>query len=345
MEYFASFEMPNNTETTTYYSLYDLRKCVFGAPLWDSGNGSLLKIDNEQELLNENHEQASKALSDSNTHTSGICLKFYTNSHFLTLFAKISRKYATLKMLNCGAAGFDLYKKTQFGYYHLTVIAPEEPNNIFCHTINIGEPGEIIIYFPCYSAVEEIYIGINKNSNISDPKPFSNTPLAIYGNSCTQGASASRSGLAYTNILQRELDCEVFNFSFSAACRAEKSIANRIIQLMTKNDISAFIIDCSKNNKTLDEFNERYEQFYKTIRSKWKSIPIILIGALATEQYDIEIRRIFEQEKHHKTYYISLNKLFKDYSLDTFTIDGTHYTDIGMIKIANAIKTFLLQKN
>ena len=344
MEYFNDFIPPINTTETTYYSLRDLHNFLFGAPLWKNGDGSLNRLDNAEELMQENNESASLFLN-SNANTSGTFLSFYTNSHYLTIHACLSRKYAWLKMLNCGASGFDVYKKTNSSVYHLTVVAAEEPHNIFSHQIHLGDPGEYIIYFPCYNYVNHLYIGLDSESILDSSKPFVNNALVFYGNSCTQGASASRSGNAYVNILQRERNCEIFNFSFTGACRAELSAAKRIVELMHNTPLDAFIIDCSKNSKSDEEFASRYPVFYQTIRSAFPRLPIILVGALATDKYDRVIREVFGSSKDEPVYYINLNKLFAGMPLDTFTVDGTHYTDIGMIMVAKAIGNFISRSN
>ena len=53
-------------------------------------------------------------------------------------------------------------------------------------------------------------------------------PVVVYGTSITQGANASRPGMAYTNILSRRLNVEFVNLGFSGSGRGEPEVAEVI---------------------------------------------------------------------------------------------------------------------
>ena len=64
-----------------------------------------------------------------------------------------------------------------------------------------------------------------------------------YGTSITQGASASRPGMATTNIVARALGLEILNFGFSGNGIMETSVGAYLAQV----DAAGFLIDCLHN--------------------------------------------------------------------------------------------------
>ena len=55
-----------------------------------------------------------------------------------------------------------------------------------------------------------------------------NKPIVFYGTSITQGASASRPGMAYPAIISRKLNVETMNFGFSGNGRFEESVGKAL---------------------------------------------------------------------------------------------------------------------
>lgn len=324
-----------------FFDLYDLNEYLFGAPLKDKK--SLRKIDNEASLLKENNENNTKFLADSNNQTSGIKLRLATDSSKVILKAELKRKYAHERLTLSCSSGFDFYEEINNGtMQHKSVVAPLESHNIFAELVEVTPKKTFEIYFPLYNAVENFSIGIKKGCSLLKAKKHAPVPpIVFYGNSCTQGASASRSGNAFVNIIGRKLNCEIINFSFSAACKAELSVASQIAQY----DMSAFVMDYSRNAANIQQFKERYEPFYDAIRTSHKSIPFILIGALSQPLYDNHIVSVFKklQKKGHPTFYINLNDLFSDIDSVAISVDSFHYTDPGMFQVADKIIEYLKQ--
>lgn len=168
--------------------------------------------------------------------------------------------------------------------------------------------------------------------------------IIFYGNSITQGASASRSGNAFPNIVSRSLDADIVNYSFSGACKAEKEMAEILSHI---DNMAALVIDYSRNASSYAEFTDRYPQFYRIIREKHQNIPIILIGDFCLDNYDMFVKNFFLQKKKEQDniYYINLTQLFEDINRIYLSMDNIHYTDIGMYRVAQKIVEYIKGTN
>lgn len=77
--------------------------------------------------------------------------------------------------------------------------------------------------------------------------PDRENPIVMYGTSILQGASASRPGMAATNIIGRRFDREVVNLGFSANAFLDKEIA----ELMSEVEASAYVLILCRMRRSL----------------------------------------------------------------------------------------------
>ncbi|MDE7141392.1 MAG: hypothetical protein K2O33_00660 [Muribaculaceae bacterium] len=77
-------------------------------------------------------------------------------------------------------------------------------------------------------------------------------PDLIYGTSLAHGATASRPGMAASNILQRELDNEFINLGFSANGKLDYEIA----EMMASVDDDAYIIENIHKSTVAEIYNK-----------------------------------------------------------------------------------------
>ncbi len=347
MEYLNDFTQPLKTIDESGYSFFgsaDLTKYIYGASLIDE-NGIKKFSDLEPVLADGKDEQAKNLLIAANTQTSGVRLRFSTDSPSVLIKAQLKRKYAHQKMLLCCSSGFDVYygDKTTGELTHCTIIAPDEPNNVFAHKIAVKKDSFLEIYFPNYNSVDKLSIGIEKGKTISEAPSYKyKQPIIFYGNSITQGASASRSGNAFANIVERQMKCDIINYSFSASCKGELSMARLICD---SSDACAVVIDYSRNASNYQEFVSRYEPFYLELRKHYKNIPIVLVTAFRWQSLSEHIKAIHEKYKReHNLYLVDVDKLFNEIPPTLTSIDSIHFTDIGMFAVADEICSVLSQK-
>lgn len=346
MNYFDTIEDYNSfsIENTHLFNLWELKNFLYGAPF--SAKNSFEKISNLEPIKKINSKMHAKYFEDNNTVSSGVRLRFKTNSEYLSIKAHLKSKYAKHKTLLTNSSGFDIYQILPNNkYIHLTVVAPDEPFNLFAHTIKVIPNYPIEIYFPSYNVVLDFSIAITLDSTLLPCPGYTfEWKIIFYGNSITQGASASRSGNAFPNIVSRSLDADIVNYSFSGACKAEKVMAEIISSI---DYMAALVIDYSRNANSYKEFSERYPEFYSIIRKRHQNIPIILIGDFFEKNYDRFIKDFFLQKKkeHENIFYINLTHLFEDINRIFLSMDNIHYTDIGMYRVANKIVEYLKGSN
>jgi lysophospholipase L1-like esterase len=164
-----------------------------------------------------------------------------------------------------------------------------------------------------------------------------------------QGAVASRPGLAWTNILQRNLDRTIVNLGFSGNGRFEKPI----FDLMAKVDAQMYILDCMPNltkGYSEEEIKNRVVYGVNKLREKDKDVPILFTEhAIGYAPFFMDTARL--NEYHHSSLMIEkiFNELQKtgirniylltdkeiDFDINS-TTEGLHPNDIGMMKYAVA---------
>ena len=102
------------------------------------------------------------------------------------------------------------------------------------------------LYLPLYNSLEWLEIGVPEEATIHFLALRNEKPIVVYGSSITQGACASRPGMAWTAILERKMDRPLLNFGFSGNGRLEKEL----IDLISEIDAKIFVLDCLPNLKT-----------------------------------------------------------------------------------------------
>ncbi len=182
------------------------------------------------------------------------------------------------------------------------------------------------------------------------PRPASLKPIVFYGTSIVQGGCASRPGMAYPAILGRRLDREQINLGFSGSAWSEPEVA----QLLAELDPAVYVLDPLPNMKE-EWVAPRIERFVTLLRQAHPKTPIVLVENIAYPDGDyVEPRR-----EHYAKANASLKELYGrlrragDKHLlyvaaegllgpdSEGTVDGTHPTDLGFLRMADAIEPTL----
>ena len=172
----------------------------------------------------------------------------------------------------------------------------------------------------------------------------------FYGTSITQGASAMRPGMAYSNILSRSLNIETINLGFSGNGKMEKELA----EVLSEIDASCYVIDCG-GNLTPQIARERTIPFIRYLKKQKPGVPVLLVEHLIfpTTRFVKETKlRIDSINNAFKTAYTTLKKegmtgLYylpaKDQIGDDgeATVDGAHLTDIGFMRMSKQMEQIL----
>lgn len=327
-------------ENIIYTDVFKTNDLVYGAPYFNV-TGTFRKftytVDEENEkILNESCRRTYNNLM---YNTSGCFLMFQTDSPHIIIKAELRRKWDILRASLYNSSGFDMYRVKNGAFTHFTVFAPQSGKNIFAEYKNNDPQSCVCIYLPLYNEVKKLYIGAE--SPIRPVNIIQRPPIIFYGNSITQGAAASRSGNSFCNIVSRKMQTEIYNLSVSSCCKGQLSVADQINSMNAR----AIVIDYSRNALSSSELERNYLNFYKRIREGHKNTLVILMTSVCFnkttnfESYDKVIYDTFEYARScgHNTYILNQTELFEESEWDLASLDGSHYTDHGMYRVADEI--------
>lgn len=291
-------------------------------------------------------ETVSDGVALLNKNTSGGRISFKTDSEYVAIHAKIDKPSRMPHMALTGAAAFDLYVKENDEFVYSSVfIPPYDVKDSFEGAKRFFGPKnmrEIIINFPLYCDVKEVYIGVIDGSSIKKNNPYVNKkPMVFYGSSITQGGCAQRPGNSYQAIISRKQRLDFVNLGFSGNAKGEKEIAEYIASL----DMSLFVLDYDFNAPSVEHLNNTHYNFYKTVREANPDIPIIMVSAptisvgFAQERIEVIKNTLNKarQNGDNNVYFVNGLEIFNSVDKSLMTVDGVHPTDFGFFCMAEKI--------
>lgn len=283
-------------------------------------------------------------------HTAGGRVRFKTDSPYIAI--RVEYPYITNfpHMPLTGTSGFDVYTFSDGEYAYVKTFNPtHETGNSFedIHKFGTSEMRDITINFPLYNAVDEVYIGLDKDSSLEcGGKYIGSKPIVYYGSSITQGGCASRPGNAYQAILSRRYNADFVNLGFSGNATGETEIANYIASL----EMSVFVYDYDHNAPTVEHLKNTHESMFKTIRASHPDIPIIMMTRpFDNDTENVKARKavVFGTYKNavesgdKNVYFIDGEKMKDIMGGFSGTVDGCHPNDLGFICMAKALEGIL----
>lgn len=348
MEYLNSLSDPLKTfndNNIQYLNIFNYPRLVYGNPFDSDKKVNFCKYT--PEVQNE-MKQFGRVVNNSMIyHRAASCgcrIRFKTDSRRLVFKVELKRGYNYKNMVTWNSSGLDIHIIDEDGKYnHHKLMAPKEGNRFYADFTTLPENSSVCIFLPSYDTIEQMYIGLENGSRISYlpyPKEKS-VPIIFYGNDITQGASATKSGNAFPNIVSRKLNHDIINFSTTMCCRGTPKMAEMIGNL----DCHSIVIDYSRNASDLDYFKKTYEPFYKTIREKHPDKKIILMTTASYnkckkyESFDDVIIQTYEKavKRGENTLLLNQSSLFNKKNYDLIAIDGAGYNDFGMYRVAEKL--------
>ena len=288
--------------------------------------------------------------------TAGGQIRFATDSRRIVISVKNTDAKVNVTMAEIARSGCDLYCGTpgvDEEFWNTAWPVPGEL--VYTYEIfNVPEKQvrNFRINLPLYNGVDEVFIGLEKDSKILPPVPLkSHQPIVVYGTSITQGGCASRPGSAFTNILSRALEMEFLNFGFSGNGQNHPEVAEVLTEI--KNP-ALFILDSEANSISAEKVNERVPRFLDIIRKAYPTVPILVLSkipygkryALELPSLKAEFRTIVEQRQalgDKNIYFADGSEFFDAGDYSENTVDGAHPTDRGFFQMAKALEPILWQ--
>lgn len=291
-------------------------------------------------------------------HSAGVKLRFRTDAKDIQVRYTVSGNMDMPHMPATGVSGLDLYTKGETSDWTWV-----KGNYSFGDTISYGfqliEEGrsdrEFDLYLPLYNEVLFLEIGVGIGATFELlPKGAATLPIVVYGTSIAQGACASRPGMAWTAILEREVNRPLINLGFSGNGQLE----DPLIRYMASIESSMYVLDCLPNlvRDTFpeEEVKRRIHAAVTYLKSKKPDTPILLVdhagytdGPVNQNRREAyEKRNQWSQEVYRELLTSGVSQVYyleKDaigLSMEG-TVDGTHPSDLGMDQYARGYASLI----
>ncbi len=296
-------------------------------------------------------DKVSDGVKALNYNTSGGCLRFRTDSRRIILTATLPELCLMNHMPLTGSSSFDIYcDKKYCGVFRAPSV--EEYKGTWSGEIYLPEGmKDIMIFFPLYNNVKELYISLEESAAVAEGDGFSDkSPIVFYGSSITQGGCASHPGNAYPNMISRALNREILNLGFSGSCKAEKDMSDYIGRL----PISLLVYDYDHNAPSAEFLEATHERFFKEFRRLNPDAPVLMVsvadGCFGDEierRKDI-IRKTYENAVNSgdkNVYFLDGQKFYDETGLENATVDCCHPNDLGFWAFYKNISEFIKENN
>jgi len=208
-------------------------------------------------------------------NSAGVSISFFSDTTHLDIKWSVKNDNRMNHMTEAAIKGLDLYHQIGEVWHYINTGLPNGKENKQTFFNKIPKKiREFRLYLPLYDTVTNIEIGLDSES-IFEVIIKKDPPIVFYGTSITQGACASRPGLAHTNIISRKLDNDCINLGFSGNGHLESSIGSIIANI----DTSLIVIECIPNMETTIKIKDRIIPLILAIRdgSNNQKTPIIFI--------------------------------------------------------------------
>ena len=205
-----------------------------------------------------------------------------------------------------------------------------------------GEMEEVTLWLPRNEEIEDIEISFPEEARIELPTPYRYGKALFYGSSITEGGCCCNNTNNYIALLSRWLDMDFYNFGFSGSARGELAMADYINTI----DMSLFVMDYDHNAPSVEHLQSTHEPFFKRIREKHPTMPILLLSCPNFDHMPqaAERRAVIEATYRRalvagdqNVYFVDGEQFFGEKDRQLCTIDTVHPNDIGFYRMAETI--------
>lgn len=352
---YAEFPLLQPGPTTTApqggpWQWYDVRRTTMEGKGWTDTDAFFQRLPSKAKAT------VPKSVWNLSRHSAGICARFVANTRQIAARWQLTNQSLAMPhMTAIGVSGLDLYVKQDGRWQWIGVGQPTTfPANEDVLTGGIPEGfHEFLLYMPLYNGVDTVEIGLPVGAEMrqAPPRPQGQAkPICFYGTSIVHGGCASRPGMAFPAILGRRLDRPVINLGFSGSGQMELELADLLGEL----DVAVYILDCLPNMNP-DLVTRRLQPFVERLREHRPDTPIVLVENVVYQAGAfIPARREAYQSKNAALKKACRNLLAGKCPNLTYvpcdlllgqdgdaTVDGTHPTDLGFHRFADALEPIL----
>ncbi|MDR6197437.1 SGNH/GDSL hydrolase family protein [Siphonobacter sp. SORGH_AS_0500] len=291
---------------------------------------------------------------DLSRQSAGMFIRFISNATQITVRYTVGKKQPGLPhMPATGVSGVDLYARDPHGAFAWCGGKYTFGDTItyqFSNLKSVAKGQEFRLYLPLYNSVEWLEIGVPEQEKLTPLALREEKPVVVYGTSIAQGACASRPGMAWTSILERQLDHPLINLGFSGNGRLEKEVLHYVNEI----DARLFVLDCLPNlvasvGIAPEEIRKRIVESVKVLKQKHPQVPVLVVEHAGysdagmnplRNEYVVQVNAILQEAYQELKasfpeglYLLSKSEI--NLSNDAM-VDGTHPSDLGMQAYADA---------
>jgi len=212
------------------------------------------------------------------------------------------------------------------------------------------ERARYTLYLPHGASVERVEIGIDPGATLAPAYANGRRPLCFYGTSIVHGFCASRPGMTYPAILGRRLGRPFINMGFSGNARMQPEV----VEFLAELDPAVYIVACLENMGPA-LIDERVVPTVKALRAAHPDTPIVLVENIVYQATYMladprggwgpkneRLRAAYERllaDSVTGLHYVEGDRLLGEDG--EATVDGTHPTDLGFFRMADALEPVL----
>ncbi|MDE6277746.1 MAG: SGNH/GDSL hydrolase family protein [Muribaculaceae bacterium] len=296
--------------------------------------------------------------------SSGIGVRFATNSSRIGVRYNLLWNTHLIHMADTGLKGTDLYvwegdsvwRHANTNRPYLVKGREEEKlvESVYMSNLDTARMTEYMVYLPLYDGVTRLEIKVDSLAEITPGSPElirADEKIVAYGTSILQGGCASRTGMAPTNIISRELNAEVVNIGISGEGKMDACMAREMVKIPAK----VFLLDPVPNCTEMMCDTLTYDFVRIFLEARPDAAVVMLEGPIYPyARYDsffgdylpkknAAFRRGFERLRadypEARLFYVTSEGL--DGPEDDGTVDGIHLTDLGFRHYADKMTPIL----
>ena len=286
-------------------------------------------------------------------HSAGMSCRFTTDAPEIQVrYALLHSQLEKPHMPATGVSGVDLYTLLEDGEWRWIGTAQPTDRRVFATIIRGMTPERrtYMLNLPLYNGIDSLEIGVTRGTTFEPIAPRSAKPVVFYGTSIMHGACASRPGMAIPAILGRRLNIPVINLGFSGNGKMEPEVG----RLLGELDAAVFVLDCLPN-LTPEETAQRTEPLVHLLREAKPATPIVLVEDRVFPNAVVLPDRMKGHQERHKALRAAYDRLIAAGVQNLHylggdgllgqdgeaTVDGSHPTDLGMMRYADAYEKVL----
>ncbi len=283
----------------------------------------------------------------------GACVRFSTDAEGLSLVWELTVETNMPHFAASGRSGMELFEETDEGTVQVVNLVPalvDGGRTCLRQSRYVSLRGGLrhyVLYLPLYNGLKTLLLGFPSGARVLPGRvPRIEKPIVYYGSSVTQGGCTNKAGSCYTTLLARRLDAAQINLGFSGNGKGEPELARYIASL----DMSLFVLDYDHNAPSPEHLQATHEPFFRIVREAHPDLPVVMISRCDTKNPEATARRrdVIRTTYRHaleagdrNVRFVDGGTLFGTGDRDMCTVDGTHPTDLGFLRMADGLEPVL----